>query len=357
MVDDNYAWVGTAGGLSRYDRVKEVWTTFTRSPLTRTLRESKVYAIAAEGRYVWLGTTNGLHRYDKQTDRWFTPRLKGIEDMEDDTPSITSLTIDEKYAWLGTNNGVLRYDKAGDRWEIYTVENGLPSNTIRDLDVRGYDLWISTDRGVATFNRLSDDPNAWESHTQALEVKGMSDDQKYAQTLLSDDVRCVAVGEEMVWFGTDKGTCRYDKEKKTWEALTTDSSVIDKIGIQNNLTDTSVIVIDEENIWFGTSQGVTEYNVESEDFVTYNQSDGLASDVVTCIALNGEEIWFGSADAGATRLNKITGDWRVFNTDDGLLHNRVEAIAFDGDYLWFGTERGLCRYNQKTETWTSYAED
>ena len=377
VVDDNYAWVGTAGGLSRYDLKKEVWTTFTRSPLTRTLRESKVYAIAVEARYVWLATTNGLHRYDKRTDRWFAPRLKE-KDEEDDTPSVTCLAIDEKYAWLGTNKGILRYDKAGDRWETYAVENGLPSNTIRDLDVRGYDLWISTDRGVATFNRLSDDPNAWESHTQALEVEGMGDDKKYAQALLSDDVRCVAVGEEMVWFGTDKGTCRYDREKKTWEVLTTDSSVLGKIGIrsdsdttigsskienpenreiQSNLTDTSVIVIDGEEIWFGTGKGATKYNIESGDFVTYTRSDGLASDVVTCIALNGVEIWFGSADAGVTRLDKITGSWRVFDTDDGLLHNRVEAIAFDGDQLWFGTERGLCRYNQATGTWTSYAEN
>ncbi len=357
VVDDNYVWVATAEGLSRYDLKKEVWTTFTRSPLTRTLRESKVYAIAAEGRYVWLGTSDGLHRYDKQTDRWFAPRLRGMEDMEDDTPSITCLTIDEKYAWLGTNNGVLRYDKAGDRWETYTVENGLPSNTIRDLDVSGYDLWVSTDRGVSTFNRLSDDPNAWESHTQALEVEGMGDDKKYAQTLLSDDVRCVAVGAEMVWFGTDKGTCRYDREKKTWETLATDVSVLDKMGIKSKLTDTSVIVIDGEEIWFGTGKGATKYNIGSGDFVTYTRSDGLASDVVTCIALNGEEIWFGSADAGVTRLDRGTGDWRVFNVDDGLPHNRVEAIALDGDQLWFGTERGLCRYNQATGTWTSYAED
>ena len=368
VVDANYAWVGTAGGLSRYDLKREVWTTFSQSPLTRTLRESKVYAIAAEGRYAWLGTSNGLHRYDKQTDRWFAPRLKGLEDMADDTPSVTCLTIDEKYAWLGTNDGVLRYDKAGDRWERYTVENGLPSNTIRDLDVRGYDLWVSTDRGVATFNRLSDDPNAWESHTQALEVRGMGDDEKYAQTLLSDDVRCVAVGEEIVWFGTDKGTCRYDREKKTWEALITDRSVLDKIGsgnagnpdnreIRSNLTDTSVIVIDGEDIWFGTGKGAIKYNAESGDFVTYTRSDGLASDIITCIALNGEEIWFGSVDAGVTRLDRTTGDWRIFNIDDGLSHNRVEAIAFDGDQLWFGTERGLCRYNQATGTWTSYADD
>ena len=357
VVDDDYAWVGTAGGLSRYNLKKEVWTTFTRSPLTRTLRDSKVYAVAAEARYVWLATTNGLHRYDKQTDRWFTPRLKGLEDMEDDTPNVTCLTIDEKYAWLGTNNGVLRYDKAGDRWEKYTVENGLPSNTIRDLDVKGYDLWVSTDRGVATFNRLSDDPNAWESHTQALEVESMGADEKYAQTLLSDDVRCVAIGEKLIWFGTDKGTCRYDKDKKTWETLAKNVSALDKVRSQNDLTDTSVIVIDEEDIWFGTGKGATKYNVESGDFVTYTQSDGLASDIITCVALNGEEVWFGSADAGVTRLDRNTGDWRIFNVDDGLSHNRVEAIASDGDQLWFGTERGLCRYNQATETWTSYGEN
>ena len=357
VIDDDYAWVGTAGGLSRYDLKEEVWISFTQSPLVRTLRESKVYAIAAEARYVWLATTNGLHRYDKQTDRWFAPRIQKVEDFRDDTPGITCLTVDEKYAWLGTNNGVLRYDKAGDRWERYTVENGLPSNTIRDLDVKGYDLWVSTDRGVATFNRLSDDPNAWESHTQALEVESMGADKRYAQTLLSDDVRCVAVGEKLVWFGTDKGTCRYDKDKKTWETLTTDSSALDKVGIKSNLTDTSVIVIDDEDIWFGTGKGATKYNIDSGDFVTYTRSDGLASDVVTCIALNGAEIWFGSADAGVTRLDKTTGDWRVFSTDDGLIHNRVEEIALDGDQLWFGTERGLCRYNQKTETWTSYAED
>ncbi len=65
----------------------------------------KVYAIASEARYVWLGTSDGLHRYDKQTDRWFAPRMKGMDDEEDDTPSVTCLTVDEKYAWLGTNSG------------------------------------------------------------------------------------------------------------------------------------------------------------------------------------------------------------------------------------------------------------
>ena len=348
VVDDDNVWVGTAGGLCAYNLKNEVWTTYTQAPLAHASRARKVYAIAAETRYVWVGTPDGLHRYDKQTDRWFTPQPTDKEGKPRRRPSVTCLTIDEKYAWLGTDKGALRYDKAADRWDEYTDENGLPANTIRDLGVNGYDLWIATDGGAAVFNRLSDDANAWEAHTQTLEVKAMQDDKKYAQTLLSNDVRCVSVGEKSVWFGTDKGACRYDREKKTWETLTTQEEL--------GSTDISTIAINGDDVWFGTSQGVTKYNVKSGDFVTYTQTEGLASDIVTCIAINPTEIWFGSAHAGVTRLNTATGKWRVFNTSDGLLHNRVEAIAFDGDGIWFGTELGLCRYNQNTGTWTSFAE-
>ena len=365
VVNEDYVWVGTARGLGRYDLKREVWTTFTRSPLAPIVRPRKVYTVAAEARYLWLGTPEGLHRYDKHLDRWYFHRPKKNDGEERNRLSVTCLAVDEKYAWLGTNEGVVRYDKAGDFWETYTEENGLPSNVIRDVAVRGYDVWIATDRGVAVFNRLSDDSNAWESHTQELEVKTIQDVKKYAQTLVSNDVRCVGVGDKSVWFGTDKGASHYDREKKTWKPLIThagtslpDSRLAESPFHQRGeIVDISVIVVDETNVWFGTGKGATKYNVESGDFVTFTQSDGLASNLVTCIALNGGEIWFGSADAGVTRLDKATGRWRIFNKSDGLLHNRVEAIAFDGDQCWFGTERGLCRYDAKTGTWTSYAED
>ena len=365
VVDEDYVWLGTGRGLARYDLKSEVWKTFTQSPLAPIERARKVYAIAADARYLWLGTPDGLHRYDKRMDRWYTHRPKGDDGEERNSPSVTCLAVDEKFAWLGTNEGVLRYDKAGDHWETYTEENGLPSNAVRDVVVKDYDVWIATDGGVAVFNRLSDDPNAWEPHTQELEVKPMQDVKKYAQTLLSNDVRCVGVGDDAVWFGTDNGACHYDRTKKTWKPLTAPFSSLlpnpifaePPLRQRGRITDISVIAVDEVDVWFGTGKGATKYNVETGEFDIFTQSDGLASNVVTCIALNGEEIWFGSADAGAACLDKATGRWRVINKSDGLLHNGVEAIAFDGDQRWFGTELGLCRLDSKTGTWTSYAED
>ena len=340
-VDDAYVWVGSDGGLSRYDKKTELWTTFTPSPTAIAMSPRKVYAIAAESRYIWVGTPEGLHRYDKEKNQWSRPPHRGYW-------SVRSITVDEKYLWLGTDAGLRRYDKAADRWEEYSVKNGLPSNVIRDVDVEGYDLWIATDDGAARFNRLSDDSNACETHLHSLEIKAMGSDQKYAHTLLSNDLRCVTMTEDSVWFGTEGGVCRYNRENGTWETILSNEDL--------NAEDISAIAIDGKIIWFGTNRGVTKYDTASKDTVSFTPTDGLASRIVTCIAVNGTEIWYGSPNEGATRYSKTTGEWKIFNTEHGLIHNRVEAIALDGEQIWFGTELGLCRYDRKVGTWTSYAE-
>ena len=338
LVDENYVWVGTDKGLCRYDKRKESWTTFTQTASKQSLDTRKAYAIAVDLRYVWIGASDGLHRYDKQTDRW----------IRHEKSSVTCMAVDEKYIWLGTNGGILRYDKTANSWQDYKDEHGLPSNSIRDLDIKGYDLWVATDNGVGKFNRLSDDPNAWETYTRTLDVKSAQDEKKYTQTLPSNDVRCVGISEEAVWFGADRGACRYDKEEHTWMTFTSENGLFG--------TDFSSIVIDGDDVWFGTDMGATKYNSRSQDFVRYSKRDGLASNIVTCIALGEEEIWFGSSGAGVTRLDRATGKWRVFTTEDGLLHNRVVVIALDGDHVWFGSEGGVCRYDKVTGTWTAYTD-
>ncbi len=344
VVDDNYVWVGNSGGLSRYDKKTESWTTFIASRTSSAISPRKVSAIAADSRYLWVGTPAGLHRYDKEKNQWTHHQYK-----RDWAWGVKSLTADEKYLWLGTNGGVRRYDKSADRWEEYTVKNGLPSDIVRDVDVEGYDLWVATDGGTATFNRLSDDPNAWETHSHSLEIETMGDERQYAQTLLSNDVRCVTVAKDFVWFGTDEGVCRYSRANETWETFLTKDDL--------NVEDISAIVTDGNTIWFGTNRGVTKYDTVSKDTVSFTPTDGLASYLVTCIAVDGTEIWFGSANSGATRYDKATGEWKIFNAKHGLIHNGVKAIAVDGEQIWFGTELGLCRYDRQVGTWTSYAEE
>jgi ligand-binding sensor domain-containing protein len=88
-------------------------------------------------------------------------------------------------------------------------------------------------------------------------------------------------------------------------------------------------------------------------FQQITQKDGLSSNMVEAIAVQGEFVWFGTYGGGATLYDRARGVWRVYTTkgeppakkDDGdtlewknlLSYNHVTAILPDTDRIWFGT--------------------
>jgi hypothetical protein len=81
--------------------------------------------------------------------------------------------------------------------------------------------------------------------------------------------------------------------------------------------------------------------------------DGLSSEVVCAVAVQGEEIWFGTYGGGATLYDQTKKIYKAFTTkgepldeaDDGksinwknlLSYNHVSVIVPDADRIWFGT--------------------
>lgn len=81
--------------------------------------------------------------------------------------------------------------------------------------------------------------------------------------------------------------------------------------------------------------------------------EGLSSEMVNAIAVQGEGIWFGTYAGGATHYDKSQKVYKVYTTkgepvdkvDDGksinwknlLSYNHVSVIALDADRIWFGT--------------------
>ena len=118
----------------------------------------------------------------------------------------------------------------------------------------------------------------------------------------------------------------------------------------------SSIAVADGHIWFGSDSGVTLYDKESHDWTILTINDGLGSDKITCIAADGDGVWFGTFDAGVTRYDMKTREWRVYSEKDGLAHNSVLSITLDGDLVWFGTTRGLSRYNKITDVWTTFTQ-
>ena len=362
--DSKYVWVGTARGLSRYDKEKGTWTSFTKPP---TLADRRAVAVATDARYVWVGTHRGLSRYDKRYDRWKhfqKPKAERDEedngDEEDDDEeaeqeqenelvdnSVIDLSVGERYIWIATEGGVGRYDKIADRFESYTKENQLPSVDIRAVVENRSDVWIGTKNGISKHSILSDDRNAWETYNAAIEILPMVEG-KYAKSLKNDDVRCLAADDNRVWVGTKTGVSLYALRQGTWTTFTQED------GLAND--EVSCITIDKARVWFGSGRGVTVYDTANETWRILTEADGLGSNLITSMAIREDQVWFGTFDKGVTMLDKATGQFTTFTKADGLPHNGILSIAIDGDYLWLGTHGGLTRYDSLTGTWTVYTE-
>ncbi|MDI7261875.1 MAG: hypothetical protein QME90_18420 [Thermodesulfobacteriota bacterium] len=105
--------------------------------------------------------------------------------------------------------------------------------------------------------------------------------------------------------------------------------------------------------------------------------DGLSSEMVYAIAVQGEEVWFGTYEGGATLYDKSKKVFKHYTTkgepvikvDDGesirwknhLAYNHVSVIVPDADRIWFGTYfygfegGGISYYHpQRTPPWKTF---
>jgi ligand-binding sensor domain-containing protein len=112
-------------------------------------------------------------------------------------------------------------------------------------------------------------------------------------------------------------------------------------------------------------------------FQHVTQKEGLSSNMVFSIAVQGEEVWFGTYEGGATLYDRSKKIYKHFTTkgepsvkvDDGdsirwknhLAYNHVSVILPDTDRIWFGTYfygfggGGISYYHpQKSPPWKTF---
>jgi ligand-binding sensor domain-containing protein len=103
-------------------------------------------ALTPDG-YIWVGTFGGLARFD-------CLRFSVVERVDDagrHVDRVLSLAVaPDSSVWVGTENGLLRY--RGGRFSYFTTADGLPDNQILALHFdRAATLWIDTQHGGARY--------------------------------------------------------------------------------------------------------------------------------------------------------------------------------------------------------------
>ena len=315
---DGILWVGTIGGLCRFDGAS-----FTQLDIPEHLTNNRTRSLVREGSGVihqdgtgalWFSAEyDGVWRFDGQAFANFTTR----DGLADD---IVRALCDGKNGdlWLGTFAGLCRYD--GQTFTTFTTRDGLADDRVFALhyDAHGV-LWIGTFAGLSRHDG--------QAFTNFTTRDGLVDNR--VKTITLDT-------EGALWIGTQGGISRFDGQAFT--NFTSEDGLIDNLIFALHFDTDGML-------WIGTAGGVSRF--DGQTFTNFTTADGLVNNFTTSIERDaGGALWFGS-HGGVSRFDDRLLD---FTSRDGLAH-AIRALHHDAEgMLWFGTEGGLLRYDGQTFT-------
>lgn len=316
---NGYLWLGTLGGLSKYDGKKIV-----NYSIQNGLIDNQVISLSVDKTVgLWIGTMGGLNYFDGEKFKSYFFKEEMVEN------TVNAIAQDSNgNIWLATDGaGVCKFN-AG-RFDYYSERNGLADNYVRTICVDDKDrIWFGTKNGICyyeagKFRKLDT------SIVQPKNVSHIFMDYK-----------------KKLWFSTfGEGVYSYD------------GSVFKNYNESNGLINNwirSAIADSEGNIWFASKFGLSKFDGTS--FMQFTEAEGLPMDNTNVVFEDKERnIWIGSNGKG---LCKFLGETFTYLTNEQLGSNIVLSILEDKDLnLWFSTfGKGITKKEGNKTTFYSTAE-
>lgn len=314
--DGNILWVGTSGGVIRYNKSDDSFKLFNaRSGLL----SNGVFFVGKVKGQIAAGTYGGgLSLFDAKTETW---RNYNIPEGLGDPFVYDVITARNGDIWIATWSGVnrVRGGNLDDRskWDLYTVENtrgGLPNDWVYGLaEGRKGDIWLATEGGMALFAN-----NRWKNwnHSKGL---GASYERVKDDTAFKND--------------PGKQSSHHAKQKQ-------------EMGLQNvdvafNPNYVVSLEVDRKgDIWSGTwGGGLSRF--DGKKWITYTTTEGLPGNHVFMLHLDAKGVLWVGTNRGLTKWQD--GKFaKSMTMADGLFANDVfsMSVATDGS-LWIGSFGGV----------------
>jgi ligand-binding sensor domain-containing protein/signal transduction histidine kinase len=396
QTNDGYLWIGTGGGLARFDGYR--FTIFD-SENTPALREESVYSLhCARDGALWIGTEGGgLVRYRSGSFRRFSSS-EGLSN------GFVRVIYEDRRAnlWIGTDRGLYRFD--GDRltrvdgqagipamsvhairedrngrlWvggagllvisegvpAVYHSNRSLADNSIRAIaESNDGTIWVATIGGLhrvpdgnpadvfssrtvlhrnTTYLYQTKDRGLWAgTYGHGLFRYGDGDPVVYRAPGLLPDNHILALLEDSegnFWIGTQNGLLRLSR------------SIVSTVAAGPNGAPESIKTVFEDHdlsIWVTTLSGRL-YRIEGMKPVVAALPAGLDDlGVRTIFRDSGGALWVGTNGEGALRIasNGMTNGMARYTMKQGLVNDfvRVFCESRDGS-IWIGTDSGLSRW-------------
>ncbi len=359
-----FLWLGTEGGLDRYDGLSVATT--RHDPSDPNSLASSNFGEVYEDRsgIFWFGTWGGgLDRYDPATGVYTHYRHDPGDPTSLSQDRIEVLLQDSTgMLWVGTEEaGLNRFDPRTERFARYRHDPGdprsLPSDEVRAIaEDRSGTLWVGTNGGLARFDREAEGFTRW------------GHDPADPGSLSHDRVRAIVHSRfGFLWIGTrGGGLARFESATGTFQLV--------RPGSGNSGALDSIACLHEEAsgvLWIGTyDAGLSRYDPATGFLTTYrhdsSEPDSLAADRIEVIYEDRAQVlWIGTRGGGADRLDLKPAKFTSYRHETGgagLPAAAVRAIAEDpaalGGALWVGTDGGgLIRLDRGTGTFRHVRHD
>ncbi|MBI5215545.1 MAG: hypothetical protein HY960_07305 [Ignavibacteriae bacterium] len=383
-----FLWFGTGDGLNKYDGY-EITVYRHHQSDKNSLSDNTIRSLMEDNDgNLWIGTNDGLNKYEPRTGKFSFYDLKNVESLFQDSrgtiwassylrllqfntdkklfepyvfptthrqmiehQSVKSLFEDKKgNIWMGKLDGVDVLEKSGSLRCLSSTLNSLLGNqsyVSAIAETREGDIWFATmGKGLFRMKQNTED-------VQQISINNYSDvpsNELFVSSLLYD-------GKNTLWIGTKKsGVLKYDIQTEKFSRL------LDADGYSELLTtyDNRYIMEDRSGLlWIGTDgDGVYKYDPRPRKF------KHLFSDASNRNSLSGnflksiyedrrQRVWIGTYEYGLTMWDKRDDTFKQYlnttNTTTGK-GETVYAVTEDAaGTIFFGTERGLARFDERTE--------
>ena len=365
-------WIGTQGGLHRFDRVRSCFESFRHDDgLERSLGSDHVTVLLEDSQgTLWVGTADaGLDRMVGADGNFFHLRHDGSDPLTVPHDHITAVFEDSQHQlWVGTVAGLSQLDPSTGRFDRYiglgARSHGLPVGAVRSLYEDGAGtLWLGTDGGVASLPALR---RYFRHYLEA----GFETDLDLRETLsIYEDFH------RRLWVGTARqGLFIIDRQRRRTHRFRQPAAD----GLQS-MAVPAITGDGQGTIWLGTAgAGVwwrhPESRVAEEDKLERLPHGGRFPEIdraeVTSLDLQGEDLWIGTRHQGLFRFDASRRRLELWRHDgseapdaldvaaagetviDGVLSSdHVTAVLADsrGD-VWIGTaDAGFDRWRTAIE--------
>jgi len=271
LEENNYLWIGTEGGLNRYNKKDGAFKSYVHDPLNiKSIGSNAVWALCKDKQgNLWVGTWGGgLNRFDYNTET-FEHYYHDVKDTNSiGSNNMFSIFEDSKEnLWVGTMGGGLNiFDRKRKIFTSYNISNStIYTNYVPSIiETKNGDLWLVNETSFEHFN------------IKTKEFKNYIHSANDSTSISSN--KAISIFEDSkgnLWMGTDAGLNLFNKSTKGFT----------RYGIEDGLPNNSINSIVEDshgNLWLGTNKGLSKFinaiNLPAKpEIKNYVYEDGLQS--------------------------------------------------------------------------------